>query len=356
MNELSIEVKPVQVKISKAVKGWTPEEVAIIQKDIAKGTSPSELAYFLNVCKAHGLNPFLKEIWCYKDHKGNLIIFAGRQGLLTMAQRNPQYSGMRSCEVCENDQFSIDVANDQVIHTVTEMDPKKRGSIVGAYARCFRKDGEPSLAFVPIGDYDKGGRGPWTTHKADMIKKVAEVRVLKLAFGFAGVQNPYEWDVDSTGKTMPIRTEIAGFEYIGRIETLAESVLAGDELEDCLDELSRDIPRFRADQIWGYLKEKQSHDPLAQNVFSGSLYDEVKDYEKRHPEIKKEATKAVETINLDDVSAKIVEAEAKRELNLIQKMWACTDIEALDKLYNSIHKKSESITKEYKQIKKEING
>ena len=190
-----------QVSISEHF-GYTPQEVAVIQSNVAKGTSKVELAYFINVCRSVELNPFIKEIWCYKDKKNNLLVFAGRDGFLAKAQRNPNYNGLRSSEVCENDHVILDIPNGIVDHKI---DPKKdRGKIIGAYCFVFRKGGEPTVEWVDFKTYNKG-YNTWLTHPADMIKKVAETKALKKAFGISGIQSEYEFEVKNN-VAIPINT------------------------------------------------------------------------------------------------------------------------------------------------------
>lgn len=183
----------VQINADKiaTMTGYSAEEVAIVKSSVAKNTSDTELAYFLNVCKSVGLNPFNKEIWCYKDNKNNLLVFTGRDGFLSKAQSNPAFNGIRSSEVCVNDKFELDIANAKITHV---SNGKDRGAIIGAYAIAFRKDGEPTIEYVDIKDYDKK-QFTWNTHKADMIKKVAETKALKKGFGISGVQSEYDFDV-----------------------------------------------------------------------------------------------------------------------------------------------------------------
>jgi len=69
----------------------TDEQVAIIKKTVAKGTTDTELAYFLQVAKAYELSPFKKEVWCYKDAQKNVIVFAGRDGHLAAAQKDQRW-------------------------------------------------------------------------------------------------------------------------------------------------------------------------------------------------------------------------------------------------------------------------
>ena len=202
MNQ-SIEVSKTDQKISKAVSSFSEEEVAIIANTVAKNTTSTELAFFLSVCQSVELNPFNKEIWCYKDHKQNLIIFAGRDGLLVKAQKNPVFNGIRSSEVRENDEFELDVANDEITHKFTGTN-KERGAIIGAYARVFRKDGESTIEWADFSEYNKGSF-TWKTHASEMIKKTAESHALKKAFGLAGVQLEEDWNVDKNNVAEPIK-------------------------------------------------------------------------------------------------------------------------------------------------------
>ena len=183
----------VQINADKIANltGYSADEIAIIKKTVAKNTTDAELALFAKTCKTLNLNPFNKEIWCYKDNKGNLLVFTGRDGFLSKAQSNEAFNGIRSCEVCENDDFSMDIANNKIKHTFGKDD---RGKILGAYAIAFRKDGEPTIEYADIKDYDKN-QFTWKTHKAAMIKKVAETNALKKGFGISGVQSEYDFDV-----------------------------------------------------------------------------------------------------------------------------------------------------------------
>jgi len=189
------------------ITGYKPNEIAIIQQNVAKGTSATELAYFLNVCKTMTLNPFNKEVWCYKDGRGNLLIFAGRDGFLSKAQQNPLFNGIRSCEVRDNDEWSIDVANNKITHIISKS-LKDRGEIIGAYCIVFRKGGEPTIEFADFKTYNKGYNA-WKTHPAEMIKKVAESHALKKAFGISGIQSEYDFNFNDN-KATPINTEEVG--------------------------------------------------------------------------------------------------------------------------------------------------
>ena len=198
----SIPISQNEVKISEAFN-MTPAEVAVIKQNTAKGTTDMELSYFIKVCQSMQLNPFNKEVWCFKDTKGNLLIFAGRDGFLKKAQSNPAYNGLRSCEVCQNDEIELNIPLAEVHHKIN---PKiDRGVIIGAYAFVFRKDGEPTVEWSSFKTYNKGYNA-WTTHPAEMIKKVAETHALKKSMAISGIQSEYDFMINSHGIAVPIDT------------------------------------------------------------------------------------------------------------------------------------------------------
>jgi phage recombination protein Bet len=221
------------------ITGYKPNEIAIIQQNVAKGTTATELAYFLNICKTMKLNPFNKEVWCYKDGRGNLLIFAGRDGFLSKAQQNPLFNGIRSCEVREGDQWSIDVANNNIKHEITKP-LKERGKIIGAYCLVFRKGGEPTIEFVDFETYNKGFSA-WKTHPSEMIKKVAESHALKKAFGISGIQSEYDFNFDKTAS--PIKTE-----NIGLNENDVLNEIKNLDKDQCMDYYMENVDQFNGSE------------------------------------------------------------------------------------------------------------
>lgn len=185
--------------------GYSENSVLVLKRMVAKDTSDTELMYFLSVAKSVGLNPFNKEIWCYKDNKNNVIIFTGRDGMLKVAQTNPAYSGIRSVEVRKNDEFEADIPNGVIRHKITMMSSADRGDIIGAYAIVFRKDGEHTIEMADFARYSKP-YGVWKTHPEEMIKKVAESHALKKAFGLSGLQIEDDFEIKGD-KALPLEIE-----------------------------------------------------------------------------------------------------------------------------------------------------
>ena len=226
-------------KISTTVT-YTPEQVAVIKNTVAKGTSDLELAMFLQVAQTTELNPFNKEIWCYKDRKGNVLIFAGRDGFLKKAQQNPRFDGIRSAEIREKDEFHIDIANKKIHHKIKAWG-EERGKLKGAYAIVFRKDGEPTIELADFKRYDKGFN-TWKSNPEEMIKKVAEAHALKKAFGISGVQLDDDFEVKD-GIAKPIS---ARFTLQDEIANRREDVMGCTNEEFlkrvCMAEIGKSMP------------------------------------------------------------------------------------------------------------------
>lgn len=223
-----------ETAISKSTNGksglpismqYTDEQKNIIKSTVAKNTTDMELLYFLELCKAEGLSPFKKQIWCYKDSQNNLIVFAGRDGFLFKAQENPNYAGIRSADVCENDDFVFDVINPENNRHI--INHKNRGKTIGGYAIVYRKDGQCTPVYVNFDEYNKK-RNTWLSNPSAMIKKVAETSALKLAFGIPGVQSEHEFEIindvaipiDHTEVTVEFEAIIEGISQMNDIDEL----------------------------------------------------------------------------------------------------------------------------------------
>lgn len=236
--------------------GYSNDQITLIKNTVAKGTNDAELAMFGSMATKYKLDPFNKEIWCYKDHRQNLIMFAGRDGFLRIAQNDARWNGIYSCEVRDGENYSQEFDGETVKlnHTKT---PKK-GQIIGAY--CFIKPKgceTPTIEYVNFETYNKG-QFVWKSHPADMIKKVAEVKALKKAFGISGLNDENEFNVIGE-KVSPIDTEtqIAAGKYV-QIENLLRNCSIGeDETCEIERELEDGISQVRGDELVYYLGENQ---------------------------------------------------------------------------------------------------
>lgn len=245
-------------KISKAESIFTPEQYSVIHKQVAKGTSFEELTLFGMTCKSVGLNPLIGEIWCYKDNKNNLIIFAGRDGFLKKAQESNRWNGIASSEIREKDEFSLDIPNAKINHLIKLGD---RGKIIAAYAICRPKGCD--IATIELVDFDVYNKGQftWKSHPADMIKKVAEIKALKKAYGISGIQCEEDFHI-SNNKAYAIDTEekITNSK-IAFVENLINNSTFDDELkESYMTELqSSELTNSKLDEIISELTNVQKN-------------------------------------------------------------------------------------------------
>jgi len=209
-------------KISQ-VTGFTPEQIAIVKHTVAKNTTDTELAYFLSIARDSGLNPFMKEIWCYKDNQENLITFAGRDGRLRNAQESPKWNGMTSGAVYSNDVFEVDLGIGAIKHIPNFKD---RGKLLGSYAMIRPKGCElATIVWSDIDDYKKSF-GAWKTHTEAMIIKVSEAHVLKKTFPISGTQVEYDYEV-SGNIAIPVSDhEVVPFIDESQVEMLESDIVA----------------------------------------------------------------------------------------------------------------------------------
>ena len=184
---------------------WSDAQIEVMKKTVAIGATPAEFAYFLNVAKYSGLNPFLREIYFIKTEKGQVSIITARDGYLKIAKRDQRFQGIQSMEVCEKDTFTVDTQMDdhgniaQVVqHQITNF--IDRGDIIGAWARGQMRGEEPVIIFTSMKEYDKSkqpkGGKMWKQYTSSMIRKVAEAMVLKRIAGISGLVTDAEINTD----------------------------------------------------------------------------------------------------------------------------------------------------------------
>lgn len=171
------------------VSGYTREQIETIKNTVAKGATDSELQMFMHVAQTYGLDPFLKEI--YYSNQIHAII-TSRDGYLKAAQRDPEFEGIQSMAVCENDDFAIDAIGCSVKHSFGK---GTRGDVIGAWAICYRAGRKPVIAYASYDEYNQGNQ-IWKKYKSAMCCKVAEVFALKRQFGISGLVTVEEIGVE----------------------------------------------------------------------------------------------------------------------------------------------------------------
>lgn len=204
---------------------FNKRELEAIRKTVAKDATEDEFVMFMHLCKSYGLDPFLKEIWCYKRVKKGQnpktvqpIIMTSRDGYLKIADRNPNYDGIVSDVVRKGDKYSRTI--DGVDHSYGA----ERGDIIGAYALVYRNDRKyPAYVFAPFKEYC-GFTQVWNKYPSAMILKVAESMALKRSFSISGLVTKEEMDYEESNPVPQIAPK-----RIPVLEPEVEQVLIEEE-------------------------------------------------------------------------------------------------------------------------------
>lgn len=157
------------------------QEVVLTKDDVKKylvsgnadKVTDKEFKLFMELCKAQGLNPFLKEAYLIKFGNDASII-TGKDVFLKRARANPDFRGFKAGIIVQNDQGLEKREGTFYL--------KGQENLVGGWASIYIKDWEvPFDHSVSLAEFNKG-TSTWKTMPAVMIRKVALVQALREAF------------------------------------------------------------------------------------------------------------------------------------------------------------------------------
>lgn len=198
----------------------------------AKITLP-EFKFFTSLCKARGLNPFLKEAYCIKYGKNPAQIVVGKDAVLKRAIKNPNYDGMESGVIVQVKETG-EITERKGTFYLRDIE-----NLVGGWAKVFRKDWQHptycSVSFDEVAQKKSDGslNANWSGKGATMVEKVAKVRALRETFveELGGMYEAEEMGVDLPNETAPQKQEIIQQDEPIEVDaTLVNDVVSMDEI------------------------------------------------------------------------------------------------------------------------------
>ena len=200
--------------LAKMAEDHGAERMRLLADTIGRDLTPSELAYFVEVAKLKGLDPFSRQIYAIKRYDKRLgrdvmTIQQGIDGFRSSAESSGKYAGQEGPWWCGEDGQWREV-------WVSEAPPVASKILV--YRRDFVK---PIAGVAHFREYAQTFRdgnlmGLWGSHPCVMVSKCAESIALRRAFPdqLSGVYSPDEMPIEDT-KTMSEETRTA---YVSAME------------------------------------------------------------------------------------------------------------------------------------------
>lgn len=193
--------------VSMVAKTWgrSEDEVnAMVSVSFPTLKTLGQLTVAFGIANKYDLDPMVKEMYAYIDHRENLTTIVGKDGFMKIARKQKGYVSLHSVAVYAGDEFEMDFAEMKVLkHRMGGQSMSARsGNPIGAYA-VLRMEGKPDVInWVDWNEY-AGSSGPWTKQKAAMIRKCAVAVLCREAFGLSGLYDEAEiLDANEIGLTI----------------------------------------------------------------------------------------------------------------------------------------------------------
>lgn len=155
------------------------DEIVLTSEDVRMHICPKadarEVAYFMELCRAQRLNPFLNEAYLVKFGGNPAQIMVAHKALVKRAESHPQYDGM---------EHGVVVMRDGKVHHENRgaYYPEAGEELLGGWAKVYRKDRRmPIYAERSFKSMNKN-QANWKSMPDVMIDKCAQAAALREAF------------------------------------------------------------------------------------------------------------------------------------------------------------------------------
>jgi len=135
-------------------------------------SSDAEFVACCLVAREHGLNPLTKEIYFMKTRAGAIQPIVSVDGWIKKCNQHPQFDGMK-----------------------IEDDRDAEGKLIGMFCTIYRKDrSHPTRIREDLAECKAVGGPVWKTSEYRMMRNRVICQCARIAFGFAGIMEPDEFD------------------------------------------------------------------------------------------------------------------------------------------------------------------
>lgn len=217
-------------------------EIQISQADVIQYVCPNatakEVVYFMELCRAQRLNPFIKEAFLVKYGNSAASIITGEVVFERRADAHPDFMGMESGVVF------ID-GNGQIQRREGTATYKAAGEVlIGGWARVHRRGRSDTYSEVSLDEYNKN-QSVWKTMPGVMIHKCAKGVALRLAFP-SDFQGMYlEEELGVAPNVTEVHAEVIADVSEEPQEPEYDPVPSMDELQDTFNSIVAELAAVR---------------------------------------------------------------------------------------------------------------
>ncbi len=155
-------------------RGTVSLSTRVVQELFCKNANSMESYAFIQLCRFHQLNPFLREVYLVKyDRNAAAQIIIGKQAYTSRASQDINFDGMEEGIVVSTSEGEQEIAGTII---------PKEATLIGGWCRVYRKDRRvDTYKRLSLAEYDKK-QSVWKDKPATMINKCAIVAALRDAF------------------------------------------------------------------------------------------------------------------------------------------------------------------------------
>lgn len=137
-----------------------------------------EIAALVVIANVYHLNPFLKEIYAFRNKGGGISPIVGFDGWIRLVQAQPQFDGEELVK-----------GYDEELHT--------DGKPLGSYYECtmHRKDRKHPSKLREYLRENWRPTEPWEMMPNRMLRMRSYIQCARICFGFGGIYDPFEGEV-----------------------------------------------------------------------------------------------------------------------------------------------------------------